>query len=590
MPRARVGLLLTAMVCLFFRLGELALVEPSEGRYAEIGREMLESGDWVTPHLNYQRHLEKPPFAYWMIALGIRAWDADNFGARFMATVFGTLLVLLVFEIGAWLYDALAGLLAGLVLLAHPLFFVVVRSATADVFVTAWGAAAVWAFLRWYDAPTRPVSWRLVYWLCLGVGMLTKGPVVFVHGLLPVVVFLGLRREWGVLRRLGFMSGLPLSLIFIVPWMLLLERGTPGAFEYLVLRKATGALTSSAGYHDEPLWYYVPGLLFGCMPWSFFLPAFWSTELRPKVEPDFNPRTAQSLSRGRDVVAGGEVGDLEKPPVGGTAIGAGHLAEARRRWAALFLFGWWPALFLVFTASAAKLMTYLLPITIPIALMNGRLFAEILRRPEARLPLPVVVAAYAWLVLIAVLTLAAPVFLLLPQEGLMAGAHGVLPLVFLAGAAYLTSIAAVRSPARRGWVPLLTVAFLLVLFQIGISGRKATEVQYSSVEPIGRHLQAHAAPGARVVCYRCFIRSIPFYARRRVYLVDYDKEDDVFDRQAPGFSDWVLFGQDQLLAMVKGPETVWVITKVKYLEASAELAAATRVVDRNGSVVLLTNR
>ncbi len=552
-PLRALAIVLLGVAALWLRLGHLGLTEPSEGRYAEIAREMHESGDWVTPRLNYQRHFEKPPFAYWMTAIGVGLFGPDNFGARFMTALFATALVAIVYGIGATLFDPLAGALAAGILASQILFFVVARTVTADLYTTFWGIAAVGCFLRWYgDGEDRP-GWRWGYYLCLGGGLLTKGPAVFVPALLPVVLFLGIRKDWAALRRLRLVRGLLVSAAMVVPWLVLAEQQTPGIFRYLVVDKATSAVASSKGYHSvdprlAPI-YYLPVLLVGCMPWSFFLPAFGAREVFARPE-----------------------------------------RPLRREWGPLFLFVWWPTILVAFTGIAAKLPTYLLPITVPVALMNGRLWSDSIADPGRARNRWESVGWNSWFVILGLITLGAPVAWMLAPPGPLAAAYGTLPILSGLGAVYLAAVWISRRRGRGPDVPLLTVAFLLVLAHVGIAARKVTEAEFSCVEPIGRHLQEHLQADDQILSYRCNIRTLPFYVRRRVLLVDYEKDDDVFDQAAPEYRENVLFGQERLMERVRGPGRVWVVTKQKYHEGNPELAESTRVVDRNGSVVLLVNR
>lgn len=550
-PGRALGLLiLVAVPLLFFRLGELALAEPSEGRYAEVAREMLESGDYITPHLNYQRHFEKPPFAYWMTTLGLRGFGATNFGARCLASCFGLGVVLLTFGIARHLWGARAGLLAGLLLLTQPLFFIVARSVTADIFVTFWATAAIAAFLRWYAAAADEEGWwRWGYFLCLAGGLYTKGPVIYVLALLPVLAFLGLRRDGAALRRFKLARGLALSLLLFLPWLLAVESHTPGVFRYLVLEKATGAMVSSRGYHAEPFWYYGPVLLLGCLPWAWFLPA----------------------------------GAFAQLP------GARATREPAE-WSGLLIHLWWPLVFAIFTCSASKLMTYLLPVTVPIALATARLWTMAPERVDPAGDVSATVARWMWVACAGVLGLLLPVLYVIPRQESWAGAIPWIPalsgvLLVYVGAAWHT-----RARAHRTHWLLASVACLLVIFQIGISMRKATEVNFSSVEPIGMRLRAERAPTERVVCYRCSVRSLAFYIEGRVTLVDYDKDDDRFDQGTPGFAENVRFGRQALLDLLQAPERVWVVTKQRYRDENPDLLAHTRLVEQNGSVVLLTNR
>src|SRR5512138_2974621 len=107
-------LLILFGVSFFLLLGRLPLLEPDEGRYAEIPREMLESGDFITPHLNYVKYFEKPPLHYWLNALSFSLFGQNEFAARFPGTLAGLLTVLFTYWLGRQLFERRVGLLAAI--------------------------------------------------------------------------------------------------------------------------------------------------------------------------------------------------------------------------------------------------------------------------------------------------------------------------------------------------------------------------------------------------------------------------------------------------------------------------------------------
>src|SRR5437879_6518455 len=109
--RGALLLLLTLAVWSFsYRLGAAPLLDdPTEAEYAEVGREMLETGDWISPQLNYVLFLNKPPLTYWMIALSDRLFGVNEFASRLPSVLAGLVVVLLVVALGTTLYDAETG-------------------------------------------------------------------------------------------------------------------------------------------------------------------------------------------------------------------------------------------------------------------------------------------------------------------------------------------------------------------------------------------------------------------------------------------------------------------------------------------------
>lgn len=312
-----------AVFALGYSLGGRGLNEPDEGRFAEIGREMAASGDWLVPRLNGVMHLSKPPLTYWLIGASIKLFGPTEFAARLPAALaaLGTLAAVYLMARGA-LGEA-EGLLTVLVLLTCPLFFVIARLITTDMLLTCWVTWSVWALWNWHDAPER-ARWRLPgFYVFLGLGMLTKGPVAVV---LPLLALAGLR--WGHPgMRLGAMAwgrGLLLMMAIAAPWFIAVAGTDVAIWKYFLGREMVGRVLTTVHGRSEPWWFFGPvlaGAVLFWLPWLVMLPACWR-----------------------------------------------QLEERERRLARMCL-GWAGLGLLLFSVSRSKLATYALPLCPPLALL-----------------------------------------------------------------------------------------------------------------------------------------------------------------------------------------------------------------------------
>src|SRR5215467_6311494 len=146
-PRGTLLALLAALAFLWFcNLGYRHLVKPDEGRYAEIPREMIASGDWLTPRLNGYKYFEKPPLQYWATAASFRIFGMNEWAARLWPGLTGFLGVLLVFLAGNRLLGPPAGLLGAAVTASSALYAIVGHLLTLDMALSFFMTAAVFAF------------------------------------------------------------------------------------------------------------------------------------------------------------------------------------------------------------------------------------------------------------------------------------------------------------------------------------------------------------------------------------------------------------------------------------------------------------
>ena len=176
MPRRSYVLLAaSALLIAFLFQGTRGLYEPSEGRYAEVAREMRESGHYLEPTLHYRPHWTKPPITYWAIAGGLAIGGDNPWGVRVSDAIAFTLAVLAVAAVAATLWNAETGFLAGLVFLSSPYPFVGANVATADTLLALWEVLALLAYVRAWKG-TRSASWVRLMWFMFGLGFFTKGP------------------------------------------------------------------------------------------------------------------------------------------------------------------------------------------------------------------------------------------------------------------------------------------------------------------------------------------------------------------------------------------------------------------------------
>ena len=270
---------------------------------AQIARNMMISGDWVTARLDHIAYLEKPPLIYWMMIAAYKVLGVHDWVARLPVAVASVALALLVMAFGSWAFGKRAGMYAGIVTGTCVGLFLFTRVQIPDVMLTFATALAMWSFLRALDeAETRPKLWAGIFAGSLGVGLLLKSLIAVVFPVGAGLVYLyftkGLwdRRTW---QRLRVGQGTLIALLIAAPWHILATLRNPPYFA-LTMHSGPGA------YHGF-LWFYfineqllrflnlryprdyntVPRLAFWAFhllwlfPWSVYLPAITKLSFRP---------------------------------------------------------------------------------------------------------------------------------------------------------------------------------------------------------------------------------------------------------------------------------------------------------------------
>ncbi|MFH1726470.1 MAG: glycosyltransferase family 39 protein, partial [Elusimicrobiota bacterium] len=316
----------------FWDLGH-PLWEVDDARYAEIPREMVESGDWLTPSLNYVDYVEKPPLIYWLGAASYRIFGVGEAAARIPLALLAVLGMLGAWWLGSWLYSPAVGMSSAILLGTCAEYYALSHVITPDM---ALSVALLWATGLILRCLRRPEDGRwagALAWIAMAGAFLSKGligvllPCVWTAGL--IVLFPGLRKG---LRPLFLNWGLPVFFIVIGSWFAAMERQNPGFFHVFVIEQHFQRFLTSK-YNRPGPWYYFIGVeLVGTMPWT---PLILTAVLAPLL--------AWRRSDPRD--------------------------RQLSLWAAL--------VFLFFSASSSKLITYILPVFAHQAILGARLLGTL---------------------------------------------------------------------------------------------------------------------------------------------------------------------------------------------------------------------
>ncbi|MCF7975020.1 MAG: phospholipid carrier-dependent glycosyltransferase [Phycisphaerae bacterium] len=329
MRKGSLLLILGYLMVYILPLGVRPLVIPDETRYAQMGREILDSGDWIVPHLNGLRYFEKPILGHWAHAISLKVLGNHAFAARLpsalAAGVTAVLLLVLVSRFGGG--PSLGLLCAGFFLTCIEVFIVgtlCVLDSLLALFVT--GAMVAFFFAYHADTAARKRAYAVLFGLCCGLAFLTKGLLgVVIPGVAIVPFLIWQRRTHQLFRHLWLV--IVTFLAVAAPWLILIQRREPDFWHYFFwVEHVERFLKPGTGQHQQPFWYFIPVLVGGCFPWTLLL-----------------------------VPAGLGLRKLDDPD--------GLLKYA---------ICWLVFPFLFFSASGGKLATYILPCFVPLALLLGK--------------------------------------------------------------------------------------------------------------------------------------------------------------------------------------------------------------------------
>jgi 4-amino-4-deoxy-L-arabinose transferase-like glycosyltransferase len=269
------------------------LVDPDEGRYAEIPREMAATGDWVTPRLNGLKYFEKPPMQYWATAATYSVFGFSEWTARLWTVGLGFLCLPMVFGWTRRLYGESAGFAAMVGLVVSPYFELIAHLNILDSGFAFFLAAAVFAFALGQSSAqgsSEERRWMLLAWLAAALAVLTKGIVVGVLAGATLVTYCGLERDMRPWRRLHLALGLPLFLAVTVPWFVAVSARNPSFLQFFFVHEHFARFLTKVHKREEPWWYFLSMLAIGALPWLLKMPrALRAAWLEPKGDSGFKP-------------------------------------------------------------------------------------------------------------------------------------------------------------------------------------------------------------------------------------------------------------------------------------------------------------
>jgi 4-amino-4-deoxy-L-arabinose transferase-like glycosyltransferase len=455
-------------------LGRGAIADNDEAFYAESAREMVESGDWLTPHFNYEPRFQKPALYYWVTAALFAVGGPDEFSARLFAALAGVGLVVVTIACGRRWYDESVGLLAGAIAATSFGYFALARMSLPDLPLAFFVTCSIWtAFVATLERERNPRQWLLYAATAAALGFLVKGPLAVV---LPVVVVVPIllmeRRSFNVSFSDMVLAGL-LFLGIAVPWYgaMWAQHGTDYLTGFFIGDNFERFATDR--FNDpRPWWFYLPIAAGGLLPWT------------PLALTWFGP-ILQFLTRRRDI---------------------GTLDLRLLLWAAL------PLVF--FTLSVGKQPRYILPILPPLAILLASSVIERTSewrsldgarrrpRPNGAVVTGCLMGGLLLVALAGLLYRAQPLFLNVSSFNTL----------LVAGIVAVAGFAVIVVSFTSGWrsAPGM-LAFSTAIAFAALPYGVLSAAQDSTVIQMADRVRAEYRPGDAIGTYQVFVRNLVFY-------------------------------------------------------------------------------
>jgi 4-amino-4-deoxy-L-arabinose transferase-like glycosyltransferase len=497
------ALLALSGLLFFLGLGDMGLTDRDEGRNAEAGREMFETGDRLTPTFNYELRVAKPVFLYWLMDWSYRLFGISEFAARFPSALFGVGLILLQYFFLAHVRDQTIALFGSLMLLLNVEILGLGRMALTDSVLIFFTTASLYGFWLGLHGQGLVRRWIWAFYIGMALATLTKGPVGFVVPLVAASLYLTWTRRWQDYWRNGLpLAGTLVFLLLALPWYIAMFMVHGDAYASSAKANTVGRFLSPMEGHHGTIFFYIPILLLGFFPWSGFLPIplyrtikDWYQLRRSALQPD-PARTS----------------DLE-----------------------LFAALWVIGVFVFFTASSTRLPHYIGPLFPAAAILTACFWSRCLNDPttpgtRASIHITTGLGYFLAIAFASLPTLYAKFSSKMVKEFPLAGQVDLGSVPYVIAAVLLIGMAFVSylglNDARRGgafWVAGASFAgMILMMIVVAIPGLN----QYLIAPPQVLAYTAGVNLGAsdRLIAYGMTRPSTAFYAKRKVIYLSENEE------------------------------------------------------------------
>jgi len=263
-------------VCLFiffYKLGDRPLWEYDEGKHAQVAKEMLLSGDWITPTFNGENFYDKPILHFWLIMISFLLFGINEFAARFPSALLGMAGVFLVYAWARSVYGRREGVLSCLVLATSIAYVILSQTIVHDLSLCFFLTFSLFLFHKAYREGGFTKTSFILFFSSLGIAVLAKGPVGLILPALIIGPFLLITRKWRLLLNRHIFWGILIFLLVTLPWYVSMAMRNPDYLQTFFIQGNISRFLSGKKRLQQPIYFYLPVILIGSFPWSTFIPS-----------------------------------------------------------------------------------------------------------------------------------------------------------------------------------------------------------------------------------------------------------------------------------------------------------------------------
>lgn len=472
----------------FLWLGSYPIFTPDEGRYSEVAREMARTGDYITPRLNGVGFFDKPILYYWLQASAINLFGLKEWALRIWPALLGVFCCLAVYMSGRILYSRRAGVISAIILATNIMYFGASHYANMDIEVAVFISTSLLCFIvamQLSSEPARTLVLLLSYAFS-ALAILTKGLIGIAFPMMIIGSWILALNRWHVLTKMRIISGTIVLLLIAAPWYLLVQKANPHFLEFFFITQQFSRFLTKGSYNNvSALWFYIPIIVIGFLPWSLFLIQAVSYHIKLIWQ------------------------NRQK-----------HAVE-------LFILLWFALIFVFFSIPKSKTIGYIAPVFPALALMIGHYFDHHWNRLKSR-------GLYFGVIGLLILCGITGVAFLNMAPNIFPVDYRLIPYSITAGvilsitAITLYYILKTNQFSKIFYCTTIAASFFLLTF---ISS--AHIINHKTIKPLADIIATELKPDDEVVTYYRYYQDLPIYLEKRITIAANWHAEDI-----PQYDNW----------------------------------------------------
>ncbi|OIO39562.1 MAG: hypothetical protein AUJ71_00315 [Candidatus Omnitrophica bacterium CG1_02_49_16] len=264
-------LLFLSAVLFFFKLGDRSFRSPDEGRYAEVSRGMVVSGNWIEPKIYGVNYLKKPALFYWLVGVFFKTFGFNEWAGRSVPALFGLFGVLVTFWFVRKIFDDSAAFFSSLVLASNFWYLEVGRYLVIDAVFSFFVVLGLYCFYLAASAQKNKLRYYLLFYGCVSFSVLAKGVLGLILPGISIGLYLGVMKKIsGTLREMRLGLGALLFALIALPWFVMVSLKDPEFLKLFFLHENLSRFVSANFEHQEPWYFFLVLTPLVLAPWSFF--------------------------------------------------------------------------------------------------------------------------------------------------------------------------------------------------------------------------------------------------------------------------------------------------------------------------------